>query len=82
MSIFIQVQLDSAHISPVLGEKLAAACPVNIFAQNGAGTYIVTENQDECTLCELCLKLAPRGTVTIQKLYKAETLTSYGENGK
>lgn len=78
MSVFIEVSLDRAQISPELGQQLVAACPVNIFGQNGATIHIVTENQDECTLCELCLRLAPRGAVTIQKLYKAETLSSYG----
>jgi ferredoxin len=80
MSVFIQVLLDNSQISSALGQQLVAVCPVNIFASNGAAIHVVQENQDECTLCELCLRLAPRGAVTINKLYKAETLSAYGES--
>lgn len=82
MSVFIQVLLDKECISPELAHQLIAACPVNIFAENGTGVHVVTENQDECTLCELCLRIAPPGAVKIKKLYKDETLVSRGEVSK
>lgn len=79
MSVFIHVSVAPAQISPDLGKNLVGACPVNIFGLNDNEIYVAAENEDECTLCELCLRLAPRGVVTIRKLYKAETLTSYGD---
>jgi len=79
MSVFIQVQLDNARISPELSQHLVAACPVNIFAENDAGLHVVEANQDECTLCELCLRIAPPDAVKIKKLYKDETLVSRGD---
>lgn len=79
MSVFIQVILDKECIAPELAHQLIEACPVNIFAENGVGMHVVPENEDECTLCELCLRIAPPGTVKIKKLYKDETLVSRGE---
>ena len=41
-----------------------------------ARSQIVEKNLDECTLCELCLKAAPPGTVRVKKLYgEGEVLT-------
>ena len=46
-------------------------CPVNIFALGGDGrAEIVDANLDECTLCDLCVKAAPPGTVQVIKLYE------------
>jgi NAD-dependent dihydropyrimidine dehydrogenase PreA subunit len=54
-----------------LAKKLAEVCPVNIFAQGPDGRLrIVEANLDECTLCELCLKVEPAGTVQVHKLYE------------
>jgi NAD-dependent dihydropyrimidine dehydrogenase PreA subunit len=44
---------------------------VNIFTQAASGALqIVQENLDECTLCDLCIKAAPAGTVQVIKLYE------------
>jgi NAD-dependent dihydropyrimidine dehydrogenase PreA subunit len=31
---------------------------------------VVTENEDECVLCDLCVQAAPPGRVRIVKLYE------------
>ena len=49
--------------------KLAEVCPVDIFAAGENGVEIVTENLDECVLCQLCLNASPPGTVRVIKLY-------------
>jgi NAD-dependent dihydropyrimidine dehydrogenase PreA subunit len=70
-ALFIDVEVDEsvAH-DPSLAAKLAEVCPVDIFAQNEGGTLeIVTENLDECVLCQLCMNAAPAGTVRVIKLY-------------
>jgi len=71
--MFIDVQVDAAvakDAAPV--KKLAEVCPVNIFAQNADGSLaIVEKNLDECTLCDLCINAAPKGSVRIVKLYES-----------
>ena len=70
--MFIDVQVDEAIAKDrALVKKLVEVCPVNIFAANEDGTLrIVEENLDECVLCDLCVRAAPPGTVTIVKLYE------------
>jgi ferredoxin-like protein FixX len=71
MALFIEVRVKpEAARDAALAAKLAEVCPVNIFAQGPGGQVaIVEENVDECTLCELCLKAGPPGTVDVRKLY-------------
>jgi NAD-dependent dihydropyrimidine dehydrogenase PreA subunit len=71
--MFIDVQVDpTVAADQTLAKKLVEVCPVNIFAQaKGGGTLeIVEANLDECTLCDLCIKAAPPGTVRVIKLYE------------
>ena len=70
--MFIDVEVDAkAAADAALAKKLTEVCPVNIFAQEKDGRLrIVEENLDECTLCDLCLKAAPAGTVRVVKLYE------------
>lgn len=75
MSLFIQITLDPPAEQI---ESLATLCPVNIFALRDGRVVVVEERQDECTLCELCLKAAPLGTVRIHKLYSDEWLVADG----
>lgn len=76
MGLFIRVTIDHEKLSPDTQNELVDLCPVDIFALEGAHLTVVEDNEDECTLCELCLKHAPAGTITIYKLYKNETLLS------
>jgi NAD-dependent dihydropyrimidine dehydrogenase PreA subunit len=70
--MFIDVEVDArVAADAALAKKLTEVCPVNIFAQEKDGRLrIVGENLDECTLCDLCLKAAPAGTVRVVKLYE------------
>jgi len=54
-----------------IARKLEEVCPVGIFAAQAAGLVIVDDNLDECTLCDLCLEAAPKGSIEIVKLYEA-----------
>ena len=68
--VFINVEVDPSVAGDVeLARKLAEVCPVDIFAAGAEGVEIVTENLDECVLCELCLRASPPGTVRVIKLY-------------
>jgi NAD-dependent dihydropyrimidine dehydrogenase PreA subunit len=79
MGVFIEVQVEA--VSQEAAQELLQVCPVNIFAVEDGQLTVVPENEDECTLCELCLDAAPQNAVRIRKLYKDETLVSRGKNG-
>ena len=69
--MFIKVQITPDLISDQgLVKKLVEVCPVDIFTEDQGELFIVEENQDECTLCNLCIEAAPDGTVKIIKLYE------------
>ncbi len=73
--MFIKLEVDdSAAGDPELAATLTEVCPVDIFADSGGRVEIVTENLDECVLCELCINAAPQGAVKVVKLYSGETL--------
>jgi NAD-dependent dihydropyrimidine dehydrogenase PreA subunit len=74
-ALFIAVEVDEPVASdPGLAARLEEVCPVDIFRASEGGVEIVTENLDECVLCELCINAAPAGSVRIVKLYSGETL--------
>ena len=70
--MFIDVKVDAkVTADAALAKRLVEVCPVNIFKQAADGrAEIVDANLDECTLCDLCVKAAPPGTVRIVKLYE------------
>ncbi|MBI5167413.1 MAG: 4Fe-4S dicluster domain-containing protein [candidate division NC10 bacterium] len=70
-SLFIQVVIDEARCQ--VGQpctECVKLCPVNIFVAQGNGIRIMSEAEDECTLCDLCLEACPAEAITIRKLYK------------
>ena len=73
--VFIDVELSGeARGDAELAQKLADACPVDIFAATDGGTEVVEKNLDECILCGLCVEAAPPGAVVVKKLYDDTTL--------
>ncbi len=77
-ALFIYVEVDAAVAKDAaIVKKLVEVCPVNIFAQApDQSLQIVEKNLDECTLCELCLEVAPAGAVRITKLYGDNEIVS------
>ena len=63
MGIFIEVQVENDKIDNA-GE-IVLLCPVSIFAEADGQLTVIPENEDECTLCELCLDAAPPGAIRI-----------------
>ena len=71
--LFIDVQVSAEVAKDAeLAAKLAEACPVDIFEAGDQGVRIVEENLDECTLCDLCIQAAPKGSIRVIKLYEQE----------
>ncbi len=69
--LFVHVEVDpEVAAQPEVAKKLVEVCPVNLFALQDGRLTIVEENEDECTLCELCLEAAPAGAVRVIKLYE------------
>ena len=81
MGVFIRISLDEQEFNLALSRSIISACPVDIFELQNGGLVARPEMEDECTLCELCLNLAPSGALTIHKLYKNEDLVARGERG-
>ena len=70
--LFIDVEVSDAVAKDAeLSAKLAEVCPVGIFEAADGGLNIVEKNLDECTLCDLCIEAAPKGSVKVVKLYES-----------
>jgi ferredoxin len=73
MGIFIKLEIDQKCC---LGVKACGqcikVCPVKIFGQSGDWPRSLDENEDECTLCALCLVECKPDAVHLRKLYDCE----------
>jgi NAD-dependent dihydropyrimidine dehydrogenase PreA subunit len=78
VGVFIQISVVKDGFTPALSQQIAGVCPVDIFAVKDERLLVKPEEEDECTLCELCLKAAPPGAIRIYKTYSGETLVSTG----
>ena len=45
-------------------------CPVEVFRVMEGRLITDPENEDECTLCELCLQTCPQGAIRLVRLYE------------
>jgi NAD-dependent dihydropyrimidine dehydrogenase PreA subunit len=71
MSLFIKLQIDPAVCLGIEKcGKCIQVCPVNIFEAHGNYPEAVEDNEDECTLCNLCLDACDPHAITIRKLYE------------
>ena len=70
MGIFIKVEIDQSKCAPDGGAKLVDVCPVNVFSEGDGSVIADPENEDECTLCGLCLNIYSEQAVTIRRLYR------------
>ena len=72
VGLFIDVKVtDEVARDTEIAKKLEEVCPVSIFVAGTSGVEVNEENLDECTLCDLCLDAAPKGSVQIVKLYES-----------
>jgi NAD-dependent dihydropyrimidine dehydrogenase PreA subunit len=79
--MFIRIDVDDEALSLPLRTSIAAVCPVDIFALQHDRLFVRPEQEDECTLCELCLDEAPAGAITISRVYSDKKLVSRGPGG-
>ncbi len=78
MGVFIQITVNENRMTPAVARSMASLCPVDIFDRDGERLTVRPDREDECTLCELCLNLAPVSAITIHKTYNDERLISRG----
>jgi len=70
MGIFIQVEITPESCVGIKNcGQCIGVCPVNIFKQGEILPTVDEANEDECTLCELCLQACEPHAITIGKLY-------------
>jgi NAD-dependent dihydropyrimidine dehydrogenase PreA subunit len=70
MGMFVRLEVDSDKCAdPAECARCASVCPVDIFRIEAQRLVVVTENEDECTLCLLCLETCPADAIRLVKLY-------------
>lgn len=68
MALFIDIKIEG-ECKPEC-KACVDVCPVDIFAGGQAGGLeIISDNEDECTLCDLCLQRCPVNIIKIEKNY-------------
>ena len=71
MGIFVKVEVDKSKCSGCEEcGKCVRVCPVSIFAPQEDLPSVIEDNEDECTLCEMCLHECIPGAIVIRKLYE------------
>lgn len=71
MGMFIELRLDGQKCAAQGGcRRCAEVCPVDIFRVGDGRVAVAPENEDECTLCGLCLEACPAGAVELIKRYE------------
>ncbi len=71
MGEFIQIIIDQEKCgNPDEVKAWTGVCPIGIFEMKNGKPFVVEKNEDECTLCGLCLEACEQETLIIKKLYE------------
>lgn len=70
MGIFIEVRVDRETCRVADGcDQCVRVCPVAAFEIRDGQIALVYDNEDECTLCNLCVDRCPVGAIRVVKRY-------------
>lgn len=70
MGMFIEVRIEPSNCQAARGCDLCVRlCPVEVFRLEGGQVSPIYDNEDECTLCNLCVDQCPARAVAVVKLY-------------
>ncbi len=71
MGEFIKVEIDLDKCTGMQEiTDWVQVCPVNIFEIHDNRPVVIEENEDECTLCMLCVEACKTDAIRIHKLYE------------
>lgn len=72
MGIFIKLEIDEERCLGVQACGFCIkVCPVKIFGQSDDRPVSIEDNEDECTLCALCLTECKPNAIRLVKLYES-----------
>lgn len=70
MGVFIEVRIDREACLAKQGcEICSRVCPVAAFVIGNGQLMLVHDNEDECTLCNLCVEQCPANAIEVARLY-------------
>lgn len=74
MGLFITLEIDQQKcLGLAKCGKCVTVCPVGIFGKNENRPQSIADNEDECTLCELCIESCKPDAISICKCYDPST---------
>jgi len=69
--MFIVLQVDRTRCARGANcIRCVEVCPVDVFRRDAGHVLTDAENEDECTLCELCLQACPQDALRLIRLYE------------
>ena len=71
MGIFIKVEVDKDKCEAPSSrcQECVRVCPVDVFQSEGGEIITMPDNEDECTLCNICVEKCPAKAIKVTKLY-------------
>ena len=71
MGMFISLRVDGGLCADAQAcARCVKVCPVDVFVLENGVLTTDEDNEDECTLCELCLRNCPNDAIRLVKLYE------------
>jgi NAD-dependent dihydropyrimidine dehydrogenase PreA subunit len=68
MGVFVTVQINS-NLCPKGCSVCVETCSVKIFAVENEKVVINPANEEECTLCDMCIERCPKEAIKLIKNY-------------
>lgn len=70
MGLFVTVRIDQTKFTTRQARELCTrSCPVDALRATETSIEVDAEREDECILCDLCVRNAPQGAVEIIRTY-------------
>ena len=71
MGMFIQIEIDrdKCGASSSGCQECIRICPVDVFQHTDGKIVTVPDNEDECSLCYICMERCPAQAIKVSKLY-------------
>jgi NAD-dependent dihydropyrimidine dehydrogenase PreA subunit len=72
MGMFIRIEVDQDLCAASGCNQCISVCPVDVFRLEKGRLVVDAENEDECTLCDLCLEGCTFHALRIVRVYEEE----------